>query len=220
MIKLFCCINEICLIQLKDFYSRDNIVTVDILTNEVDIVIIDVSLNRSRKILDELKGLNNKNLLPIVLINLNDKINKDMYYYDLVALFEKNTDFQVVIKNIDRLIQNIINNKKQGKLIKVFCDKKELYILDKNIIFIESSRNKTIVYTKTEIINCKYIKICDCKSELSELFLKCHRSFAVNKNYITKINKTNQIIFLNNGQYKVRLGRTCKMSFLEELGLL
>lgn len=74
------------------------------------------------------------------------------------------------------------------------------------IFFFETSRNihKVILHAKDRQIEF-YGAIKELTSILDDNFVRCHRSFLVNKNNIKEVDAKNRIIYFNNGE-------TCLMS--------
>ena len=74
------------------------------------------------------------------------------------------------------------------------------------IFFFETSRNihKVILHAKDRQIEF-YGAIKELTSILDDNFVRCHRSFLVNKNNIKEVDAKNRIIYFNNGE-------TCQMS--------
>ncbi len=216
MIKLFCCINGT---------DIDNLIRVDNKTiiseeptNDIDVAIIDVSLDSSKEFLKSLEKLSKEKPIPIIFINFEKEHYEDISKFQFVTIFNRDCDLDYIITHIDNVLK-IISQKENIKLIKLFSNKKEIYIRHDNIIFIESGRNKTIIHTNFEVIECKAIKISDCKNALSDCFVKCHRRYAINKSYVNKVNISEKIVYLNNGQNKVSIGRAYKDLLLYDLGL-
>ena len=78
--------------------------------------------------------------------------------------------------------------------------KRQIKILLKDIVFIETSTNshKIIIHEsnrKTEI----FTTLKEISKNLDDRFYRCHRAYIVNKNRIKEINKINRIVYMDNG---------------------
>ncbi len=219
MIKLFCCLSSTDFDELNQSKRmKYKTIISEKPTNDIDVAIVDISLERSKAYLSTLEKLSRENRIPIIFINFNKEYIEDISKYQLVTVFNEDFDRDYIITEIVNILK-FISEKDKAKLIKLFCNKKEIYIKHENIIFIESGRNKTIIHTDCESLECRAIKISDCKNALSDCFVICHRKFAINKSYVNKVNISEKIVYLNNGQYKVNIGRAYKNTLLCDLGL-
>lgn len=188
----------------RDFDAKVTIVTdkQDIIyeaikKKEIDLLILDIDFKNIGK-----NGIEFANDLR--------KINKDFYLVFLTAhirymhlsFVSKTFDFLVkpVSKNliedlVDRLVDEFsIKNSKYLNL------SKSLIIKIDNIIYIEKIKNKSYIYTLS--INDTYsctITLDKLLDMLPNNFMKSHRSFIVNKDYISTIDNKKNIIFFENG---------------------
>lgn len=174
--------------------DKQDVIYEAIKRNEIDVLILDIIFKNSEK-----NGIDFANDLR--------KINKDFYLVFLTAhirymhlsFVSKTFDFLVkpINKNliesfVDRLIDELsIKNSKYLHL------NKSLVVKINSIIYIEKIKNKSYVYTSSGTYSSTITldKILDV---LPDTFVKCHRSYIANKNFITTIDsKKNNIIFEN-----------------------
>ena len=93
---------------------------------------------------------------------------------------------------------------KNNQLIKL---NKDDFIRPKDILFIERNKSKAIVYTKDDTFETCY-SLNNIENELPDSFVRVHRSYIVNPEQITRINKDEKTIyFVDNlscplGQFK------------------
>lgn len=76
------------------------------------------------------------------------------------------------------------------------------------IIFIEALNKKIYIYTETQRISC-YNSLYGLEEELGSGFIRCHKSFIVNKDKIKNVHMAEMYIEMTNGS-KVSMSRTYK----------
>lgn len=187
-----------------------------------DIVIVDLKVDKANNVIENFKLYSNARFLPIIFINAPS--DKNIFYYDEFP-FSRVVSFDVDDKYVlEKIIKNInilsMLDTRYNKMIKVTADKKDLRIFANDILYIESSNNKTILYCKNSVIYSKDIKISKCKEQLGDQFCICHRKYAVNKNHISSINFSEKKIYLYNNEKYVSIGRVYKDSFINEIQIL
>lgn len=224
MLNMYCCVIKSDLEKIIEYFIEfEEIIKIsNKLTENTNFIIIDSSIKKSKEKLEEIKNVNKIRFVPITFFNVSHSY-KTVYNEQFLfsTVFDKNNSLEFILKEISCVIKSIVQvNNGRRKFVKLMTNKKEICLLQDEIIFIESGRNKTIVHTANDSINCKYIKICECKKTLGNEFVVCHRSFAVNKNHISAIKITERTIKLANNKYSVSIGRVYKEQFLNEIGML
>ncbi len=186
------------------------------------LAVIDVSKKNANNVLKSIKKSSEQKFMPIVFINV--PTDQALFYYEkytFSTVFTKDANSNDIIKKIKGFTVELIKLKDRNeKFVRLTTNKKEICVLQSDIIYIESGRNRTIVHTFENSFSCKYIKISDCKKIFGDDFIICHRSFAVNRFYISNINMSDRIIYLCDGNYSVNMGRVFKQDFLTEIGLM
>ncbi len=81
------------------------------------------------------------------------------------------------------------------------------------IIFIEALNKKIYIYTETQRISC-YNSLYGLEEELGSGFIRCHKSFIVNKDKIKNVYMAEMYIEMTNGS-RVSMSRTYKSAVRE-----
>lgn len=172
-----------------------NLVYDEMKNGNIDILFLDIDFQNGGK-----NGVEFANELRI--------FNKEFYLVFLTAHFEysllsfKCKTYDYILKPITMsAIMSIFKRFKEeftSTNNKVFINiKKGLSIRAKDILFIERKQNRTYIHTKF----CTYDSSISLnniyKSLPHDIFFRNHRSYIVNTQAITKVNKTNSKIFFD-----------------------
>lgn len=161
---------------------------------EIDILILDVEFKN-----DGIDGIEFAKKLR--------KLNKDFYLIFLSAhqrflypaLVTKIFDYLIKPVNIDTISELVSRIKEEfsgnnSMFVKI---NKWYSIKSDEIIYMEKSINRTNITTTKGVISCT--KTLDKMQEcLPKNFVRCHRSFIVNKDKILSIDKKNKQVYLEN----------------------
>lgn len=181
-------------------------------SNEVDILFLDINLPDISGI-DYIKTIDNP---PAVIMTT-------AYPDYAVASFELPTITDYLVKpfSFNRFLKSVNKVEKStdktniNKAIYINVDKTIHKILLKDIKYILSEKNYvTIVSTKTKFSYLESLKNLETKLP-SNQFIRSHKSFIINSNYITKISG-NQL-FMN--EVSMPIGRAYKSTLMEKLNL-
>ena len=95
----------------------------------------------------------------------------------------------------------------------------KIYQIPKNeIVFIEKSGNKCTIHSATKTVYC-YQSLETISDKLGSTdFIRCHKSFIANKNFIEHTNFSDMEITFSNGQ-KCFIGGKYKKNLMDELGI-
>ncbi len=180
---------EICLVTDKQEEIEKNIIN-----NSIDILILDVEFKNG-----DLNGIEFAKKLR--------KYNKEFYLIFLSAhqrflypaLVTKIFDYIVKPANKDTihdLVYRIKDEFSSNTSLFVQINKWQS-IKASEIIYMEKSINRTIITTTSGKISCTKTldKMQDC---LPDNFVRCHRSFIINKNKIISIDKKEKEVILEN----------------------
>lgn len=174
--------------------DRQDIICKAIEQKEIDILILDIVFKNTGK-----NGIDFANDLR--------KINKDFYLVFLTANFRymplsfESKTFDFLLKPINKnLIDNFVD-----RLIDEFSIKnskflhlnQSLVVKINSIVYIEKIKNKSYIY----VLSGTYSSTVTLDALLDSLpnnFVKCHRSYIINKEFISTVDhKKNTIIFEN-----------------------
>ena len=104
------------------------------------------------------------------------------------------------------------------ELLNIKIGSKIYQIPKSEIVFLEKYGNKCIVHSKTKTVYC-YQSLDTIYDKLGNAdFIRCHKSYIVNKNFIEQTNLSDMEIILTNGQ-KCFIGGKYKKNLISELGI-
>ncbi|SIS58889.1 two component transcriptional regulator, LytTR family [Chryseobacterium ureilyticum] len=116
--------------------------------------------------------------------------------------------FERFFKAVERVLRNIADTKDNFIILKTDGMHRKIHLTD--IIYIESQGNDIKVTLSTQESFIAKSKIIDMESALATKgFLRIHRSFIMNIEYVTAFN-TNEILL---GNHKIPVGRSYKQEF-------
>lgn len=140
----------------------------------------------------------------IVFVTTHPELSYLTFKYKVEALdYIIKSENEDLSENIRKCILNankkFISTKRDGK--KFFyakCGQKVLHIPFEEIIYFETSPtpHKVLIHTLKRRIEF-YGHIGEIIRELDERFYKCHKSYIINKDHISMVDKKNREIFLN-----------------------
>lgn len=142
--------------------------------------------------------------IPVIFITSHFEYCQDIFLgFNPWGLLTKPIDKEKLYYHIDKIIQRFDYNNLTIN-ISFYGRKQRLH--NSEIIYIESNGRKVIYHTKSHSYE-EYIKLDDALLKLKVGFLRCHKSYAVNINYIKEISDTK--VFLNN-LHTIPISRTYK----------
>ena len=120
--------------------------------------------------------------------------------------FSENVEIKSEIKNriedcIDTALQRFTNNTNETK-IKIHTDEKIILLNPDEIICIESThiKHKLRLHTQNRIIEFRAeLKAMEAQLNADKRFLRCHKSFIINRDKIGTINKADKTVAMING---------------------
>ena len=164
-------------------------------SNIVNVVFLDIEFSGCSKngldIAQNIRKINNNCYLIFVTSHF-EYIATAYKYKTFDYIFKSSIDFETISSTLERLFNDISS-----------CNTKFLKINHKNtlidlntILFIEKSGVKIIYHTLQD----DYVSYNSFnKLSLPSNFIRCHKSFIVNVNYISRISYTDNIIYMKNG---------------------
>ncbi|MGO1367843.1 LytR/AlgR family response regulator transcription factor [Senegalia sp. (in: firmicutes)] len=188
-------------------------------SSDIDIFILDIGLKdySGIKLGHQLRNLNKYIITPIIFITsmVNEELEafREVHSYAFITKpFEK----EKVKKLLTPIIENIITNDKQNNLI--IKQKEETLVISINeITYIESQLKRIYIYTLNEEYEVKSYTLNKLMEELNDDFIRVHRSCIINKNYITKIDRTNWVLHLKNIDLCIPVSKKYKEKLMELL---
>ncbi|MEE0859405.1 MAG: LytTR family DNA-binding domain-containing protein [Acutalibacteraceae bacterium] len=158
-------------------------------------IFMDICLNNENGI-NELRKVSKHILdVPVIFITGYTEYSQDIFIdfkpWGLLLKPIDNNKLEYYIKKL----YSLYGNKPSSIFITV--NGKQIKLPINDILFIESNKRKVIYHT----INSKfeeYIKLDSAVEKLGTVFLRCHKSFAVNLNYVTEFSKSK--IMLSTGR--------------------
>ena len=179
-------------------------------SNSVDVIILDIDLKSNKNGLDIAMELrkNNKNLYIIFLTGYMDYVFQSLK----VRIF----DYLLKPINYEKLETCILRLIEDTKEINHYiCLNNKITVNQNDIIFIEKVGMKSVIYTKDSTISV-YSTLDKIFSNLSENFIRAHKSYIVNTNKIQNIDFTKNTLHLDNN-LNCNIGLKYKHNLLEVL---
>jgi len=191
-----------------------NLVTTDqneiyknIKDHNIDVLFLDIDFNN-----DGLNGIDFA--LKLRKVNKNFKLIFLTGHFEYAMLAFKCKTFDYILKPADvNKVVSILNRLKDdlsGTDLGLFKVNKDYVLRTKDILFIERNKSKATIYTKDSTYEtCFSLK--NMQQELPASFVRVHRSYIVNSEQITKINKDEKAIYFADnlscplGQFDINL---------------
>jgi DNA-binding LytR/AlgR family response regulator len=198
--------------------------------NETDLVLLDINLSKKKDGIWIAEQINTKYKIPFIFISAYsdaETIKKAAFWHPSAYLVKPvkkidiYTAIEVAIKNYTKFLpNNSIENKteehelihnEQHLFIKINSSYKK--IIFSEILYFESFKNYIELHLQNEKIIVRNTLHGFLKTIPNNIFIQVHRSFVVNKNFITEI-KLNSIIILES---EIPIGNKNKENLLSSL---
>ena len=142
---------------------------------------------------------------PIIFLAESHKYEKKAFYdihcYDYLI---KPIREEEVIKIIYPFLAQFLSKEREEKL--VFHIRRSTYRISlSDIVFMESGNRNVTIHLKEDLLQIPYVKLCSYARRYPDVFIQCHRSILVNRQYIRSVDYRKGYIQLNEGQ--VEMGR-------------
>lgn len=165
-----------------------------IANREIDILFLDINFDNDKNGIEfatELRKVNKK--FKLVFITSH-------FEYAMLAFSCKTFDYILKPIDIDRITDVLTRLKDdltsaRTRFIKI---NKDYTIRTEDIYFIEHSKSKTTIYTKDSVYETT-TSLNSIIDSLPDSFIRNHRSYIINQNEISKIDKEDKLIYFNNG---------------------
>ncbi|SHJ08702.1 two component transcriptional regulator, LytTR family [Dethiosulfatibacter aminovorans DSM 17477] len=184
---------------------------------EIDVFFIDINLfdGDGMKLAENLRGIKKYEFTKIVFITSVVMMELEAYrntqcYEFVVKNFDDGSNLERVMK---KLLIDYINyederyNAWNNRCLELNYNNSIYKVPIKDIIFVEYLNRRIYVQTKNERIRYKCMPMMKVIEDLPKDFVQVHQSIVINKNYITKIDKSNRMIELSDYDQQVPYGR-------------
>jgi DNA-binding LytR/AlgR family response regulator len=186
---------------------------------KVDLIFLDISMPFISGI-DFIKTLQNPP--AIILTTAYKEFAVESYELNVLDYLLKPISFERFLKAINKLnvytpdvVKPVINDPENDAFIYVKSEKKNVKILFKEILFIESLKDYIKIHTLDKAIVTQ-VSISAIEQRLPDNFLRIHRSFIIAKDKITAYTQHD----LEIGKHQIPIGRNYKTVASQHFNLL
>lgn len=158
----------------------------------------------------EIRDIDKYKLTPIVFITAIPTRElmafKEIHCYDYIVKPFKDEE-------VEHILKTLINYRiemEEDTYIKIKQKEYSYLINEDEIIYIESRNKKLFIVTINEKISLSTYTLKQLMDKLGENFVQCHRGYIINMNYIEKIHKTENDIYLKGVELPIPIGRKYK----------
>ncbi len=159
----------------------------------------------------DIRKMDNYKLTPIVFItSISSKkliAFEEVHCYDYIIKPFKEEELR---KTLETIIKYGIGEQKRRKYLKLKSRHASHFIRQDEIIYIESRNRKIFIITINEELSFSSYTLKYLLEKLDVYFVQCHRGYIVNMNFIEKIDKPNNNIFLKGIGVPIPIGRKYK----------
>jgi len=187
---------------------------------DIDIFFLDIEVPN----LDLFNFINSLNYQPrIILISIDDQNAHKAFDFNVIDYLIKPVTYSRFFKAVDKAIRyhswketrNIAEHeifiKKSSSLIKLRLQ---------DLIYIEALENYVILNTKDEKFTILFTMRAIEDQLPSEVFVRVHRSFIVNKSRIQTVNEDSLDLFIRDKPKSIPLGKSYRESLLNSLNMI
>ncbi len=179
--------------------------------NYYDMFMLDIQLldYSGLELAKEIRDIDRYKLTPIVFITAIPTREfmafKEIHCYDYIVKPFKE-------EKIKSILETIINYGIVEKEVYLKLNQKEYsYLINQDeIIYIESQNRKIFIATINEQIELCTYTLKQLMDKLNTNFVRCHKGYIINMDYIEKIDKSNDDIYLRYVELPIPLGRKYK----------
>lgn len=169
----------------------------------------------------KLRNIDDYKLTPIVFItSISTKkltAYEKVHCYDYIIKPFKEEEVRNVLETI---INYGIMNKKESKYLKLKRRRSSYLIRQEEIIYIESKNRKIFIVTKNKELNFSAYTLKYLMKKLGTDFVRCHKGYIVNTNFVDKIDKPNNDIYLKSIETPIPIGRKYKDSLENKISII
>lgn len=181
-------------------------------SNHYDAFLLDIQLldYSGFELAKEIRKIDRYKLTPIIFITAVPTRElmafKEIHCYDYIIKPFKEEE----VKSALETIINYGIKKREENHLKL-KQKEYSYIIKQNeVIYIEAQNRKILIKTIHEQIELSTYTLKQLSSKLANNFIRCHRGYIININFVEKIDKTNRGIYMKNAEQIIPIGRKYK----------
>ena len=163
--------------------------------NRIDLLFLDIMLPETNGI-DIAKEIRTFDCsMKIIFITVSSDYAVDSYEVDACYYLLKPYSNNDINKLLDKVVNIYISDSTECFIIKQASN--TIRIFYNNIIYVECLLHKLYYHLYNGNIVCCYNSIKDCSNKLllKKYFVKCHKSYIVNMNYISEISNKDFVLF-------------------------
>ncbi len=162
-----------------------------------DIMIMDIQFKDENFDGIQLSTLINKMLPACQIIYLTNILEfAPMVYETMHCYFVMKDNMKIMLPRAVKKAINEYNEATSNEVAELLCDGHKVYIVHKDIIYIERDDRVLKIHTQNKEYTC-YLSLRQIEKKLSSSFVRCHGGFVVNLDYVTSIEKDN--LYLKTG---------------------
>lgn len=188
---------------------------------EYDAFLLDIQLKdySGFELAKEIRDIENYKLTPIIFITAIPTREliafKEIHCYDYIVKPFKEEEVKEALKTI---INYGIKKEDRKPSIKLKQKDYSYIVSQSDIICIEAKYGDLIVTTIKENIELSRHTLKEIMDSLDGNFIQCHRGYIINTDYVEKIDKINDDIYLRGLEFPIPIGRRYK-EYLRSKGL-
>lgn len=195
--------------------------------HEIDIFVLDIDLSEEKS--NQISGLQfaerirencRYEITPILIITAYTMYELDAYRsIQCFGYITKPIHREQVKELFIKLLRGNKQEKPKSKWIDIRIDGVLYPILQERMVYMESIQRALYIYLEDNVeIKVPNTGLKQMMEQVdAKTFLRCHKSIAVNRNYIDTIDLTNRYIKLVGRTENIEIGSRMKKTFLEEL---
>ena len=179
----------------------------------IDIFCLDIQLDdyNGIELAKQIRGIYGYVMTPIVFITAVPTREliafKEIHCYDYIVKPFTNAEVEKVFSTL--INHGVFPKEKVNKPVLKFREKDCFYVVpQEDILYLESNFRRVKVVTVNESFTDAFDSLKRISDDLTEDFIKCHKSFYVNQQHIRGVNFKQQIILLKNSDVTLPLGRS------------
>lgn len=176
---------------------------------DYDMFLLDIQLKdySGFELAKEIRNIDNYKLTPIIFITAIPTRElmafKEIHCYDYIVKPFKEEEVRDTLRTV--INHGIIVEEKVYLKLK---QKDYSYLVKQDeIIYIEAKNKKVFIITINESIDLSTYTLKQLLDKLTTNFIRCHKGYIINLNYIKKIDKVNNDIYLHGIELPIPVGR-------------